>query len=173
MFQLSINDTEKNCTNRINQVFNQSYFSHVCLLSSLLFLYTGKGCILIHVNALKCHNFEKNPIHLKYKINLHVPDQIRIVYCMFFLHKFFLNTFYNYIYCSHSTVYQREIISVTCTLNGVTIDSYLNVLVVTSHTQKQTQPSPPVDMRTRDSARAWGQNCRQTITTKCMHRTDK
>lgn len=94
-------------------------------------------------------------------------------YILCFLHKFFLNTFYNYIYCSHSTVYQWETVSVTCTLNGVTIDSYLNVLVVTSHTQKQTQPSPPVDMRTRDSPRAWGQNCRQTITTKCMHRTDK
>lgn len=135
------------------------HLSHVCLLSSLLFQNTGKDSLLIHVNA---SSFWKNQIHFKYKINLHVCDQVVIGHHTFFLHKC-----YNYMYCSHFTVYQWE--SVTCTLNGVTVDSYLNVLVVTSHTQKQTQPSPPVDIRTRDSPRAWGQNCQETTTTKCMH----
>lgn len=139
------------------------YLSHVCLLSSLLFQNTSKGITVCWDMQMR-HNFEK----IKFILNIKsiymysVCDQVVIVHHTFFLHKF-----YNYMYCSHFTVYQWE--SVTCTLNGVTVDSYLNVLVVTSHTQKQTQPSPPVDIRTRDSPRAWGQNCQETTTTKCMH----
>lgn len=139
------------------------HLSHVCLLSSLLFQNTSKGITVCWDMQMR-HNFEK----IKFILNIKsiymysVCDQVVIGHHTFFLHKC-----YNYMYCSHFTVYQWE--SVTCTLNGVTVDSYLNVLVVTSHTQKQTQPSPPVDIRTRDSPRAWGQNCQETTTTKCMH----